>query len=180
MELIGQFRCNRLFLADAHQYWYHGAILGFSSGLESTVNEIRGIVKDNGIEKLVTIGTSMGGHASLLFGGLLGVQHIVAFSPQTNITSKFLSEIGDNRWAQKMEEINQIGFEHLNLSSMDLSAIDARLYYDGGDELDSHHAACLSGAPGVTITDVAGGGHSVAYEMAKRGEVSRILGEFLN
>lgn len=56
-----------------------------STGIQDHVRFLRGIIDESQCENIVTIGVSTGGFAAILFGVLLGVNHAVAFDPQTFI-----------------------------------------------------------------------------------------------
>ena len=121
----------------------------------------------------------MGGHGALLLGSILNAEQIIAFSPQINISADFLEEIQDKRWELKMKEINTIGFDYLDLSKIDMSNSNVQIYYDGSDALDKRHISLIKERDGISANDVRLGGHATAFALAKSGEVSRILNNYL-
>lgn len=84
-NLLSQVDIKKIFVRDVHDAWY-------SKGLKNIVDSIEGIAEylNERIErikpkKLVTLGSSSGGYAALLFGCLLNADQSIAFSPQTKI-----------------------------------------------------------------------------------------------
>jgi hypothetical protein len=76
----------KYFVIDKNNLWYHGGIKTISNDVNSTVEYLKNII--DGYEKVIFIGTSAGGYASILFGSLLNVDTVLAFIPQTIISNK--------------------------------------------------------------------------------------------
>lgn len=72
-----------LFLKDSKQQWYLGELPGISKTIEETTEFLHKQV--NGYDKVIFIGASSGGYASILFGSLLNIDAVIAFYPQTNL-----------------------------------------------------------------------------------------------
>ena len=81
-SLHGADNANIIFLKDFKQIWYQNGLLGLTSDVEETVHYLRTIIP-NTTEKIVTLGTSSGGFAAILFGSLLEAEASISFSPQT-------------------------------------------------------------------------------------------------
>ena len=60
---------------------YHQGIRGLSTNIDETVEYLRDKIK--GYKKVVFLGNSAGGYATILFGSLLGVTSVLAFIPLT-------------------------------------------------------------------------------------------------
>lgn len=75
--------CDLLFYVDRKQCWYHHGIQGVSTNIEETVKHLSN--KIQGYKKVVFMGVSAGGYASILFGSLCNVSNVVAFVPRTNL-----------------------------------------------------------------------------------------------
>lgn len=72
-----------------------------NKNIVDTVNYLDGVLKSLGTRKTIFCGNSMGGYAALMFGYLMGVDKIIAFSPQTTINTKWLILNNDFRWFKK-------------------------------------------------------------------------------
>lgn len=100
MDVTGMMRYNRVLLRDPTKSWFH---LGFGEpggSFDSVVQTVRDLHRDLKGEKLMTIGTSMGGYAALLAGHLLGADYVHAFSPQTYLNAANMARQEDSRIAR--------------------------------------------------------------------------------
>jgi hypothetical protein len=76
--------CDLLFYIDKNQCWYHKGIDGITNNIDCTVLYLNKIIKDGNYEKVIFMGTSAGGYASILFGSLCdNVDNVISFFPQT-------------------------------------------------------------------------------------------------
>jgi hypothetical protein len=77
--------CDMLFYIDKHQCWYHSGIENITTNIDETIDYLNNIIS-NKYEKVIFIGTSAGGYASILFGSLCNhVSNVIAFIPQTKL-----------------------------------------------------------------------------------------------
>lgn len=77
-------KCDLLFYIDTNQCWYHKGIHGITNNIDDTVLYLNNIIKDGNYEKVIFMGTSAGGYASILFGSLCdNVNNVIGFIPQT-------------------------------------------------------------------------------------------------
>ena len=65
---LARLDAHRLFLIDHAQHWFHSGVRGFSSSVEETCERIAALMSDVGAERLVTLGSSMGGYAAAVHG----------------------------------------------------------------------------------------------------------------
>lgn len=72
-----------LYLRDDKDSWYNAGIEGVGHDVAQIADHIRRTANDVGATTIVTVGSSMGGYAALLFGALLDAERCVAFAPQT-------------------------------------------------------------------------------------------------
>lgn len=77
------FESDLLFLKDAKQEWYLGSLAGVGENVQETTDFLDGIFSK--YDKIVCMGCSAGGYASLLYGSLLKVNCVIAFYPQTDL-----------------------------------------------------------------------------------------------
>lgn len=77
--------CDLIFYIDHHQCWYHKGIEGITIDVDSTVSYLNDIIqRSSHYQKVIFLGTSAGGYASILFGSLCSrVDHVISFIPQT-------------------------------------------------------------------------------------------------
>jgi len=74
--------CDLLFYIDKNQCWYHKGIEGITNNITETICYLNNIFKS--YEKVICMGISAGGYASILFGSLCNnVNNVISFIPQT-------------------------------------------------------------------------------------------------
>jgi hypothetical protein len=86
-KITSEFGVERLFVRDLEQAMYHRSLPGMGHGPEGVVQYVKQKATEQNIERLVVMGNSGGGSASLLFGALLDANSTYAFSPVTFIGS---------------------------------------------------------------------------------------------
>lgn len=75
---------KHIFIRDIHKQWY---LAGINSEICNPKLLLEFLQKETDGYQLITIGSSAGGYASLLYGNLLGAIRIYAFSPQVELHS---------------------------------------------------------------------------------------------
>lgn len=141
--LLQRKDCAAIILRDTTSSWYQPIddcrsddILPF---LQSRVK---------GYDRIVCIGYSMGGYAALKYGRLLNAQHVLAFAPQTVLSTHALAAMGDNRWEQYLPRVRQIigDSDHLDLAP-DINSDGAAIFVaEHGNQLDLEHANRFAGS----------------------------------
>ncbi len=79
-----------LLLVDYNCRCYHQGLKGLTSNVDETANYIQNIII--GYKKVVFVGVSAGGYASILFGSLLKVNDVIAITPQTKLKAVFFDD----------------------------------------------------------------------------------------
>ena len=76
--------CDLIFYIDKNQCWYHKGISDITNNIDETVSYLNTIIKTGHYEKVIFMGTSAGGYASILFGSLCNnINYVISFIPQT-------------------------------------------------------------------------------------------------
>jgi predicted esterase YcpF (UPF0227 family) len=84
LSSIYSAKFDLLFYIDKNQCWYHKGIQGITNNIDDTILYLNKIIKDGNYEKVIFMGTSAGGYASILFGSLCeNVNNVISFIPQT-------------------------------------------------------------------------------------------------
>jgi hypothetical protein len=81
---------NRHFYVDTYKSCYHKGISGISNNIDETVKYLKNEIKD--YKNVVFLGCSGGGYAAILFGSLLNVTSVIAFTPPTIRYDKNIDE----------------------------------------------------------------------------------------
>ena len=83
------------FYIDKKQCWYHKGIYGITNNIDDTVLYLNSIIKKSNYKKILFMGVSAGGYASILFGSLCNVSSVIAFIPRTKIINPINKKYGD-------------------------------------------------------------------------------------
>ena len=71
------------FYVDCNRCWYAKGLEGITTNVDETVEYL----KTKKHKKNIFLGNSAGGYAAILFGSLLEVDRVIAFHPQSNLTT---------------------------------------------------------------------------------------------
>jgi len=71
------------FYIDKKQCWYHKGFDGITNNIDDTVLYLNSIIKKSNYKKILFMGVSAGGYASILFGSLCNVSNVISFIPIT-------------------------------------------------------------------------------------------------
>ena len=83
------------FYIDKKQCWYHKGIDGITNNIEDTVLYLNSIIKKSNYKKILFMGVSAGGYASILFGSLCNINNDIAFIPRTRLINPLNEKYGD-------------------------------------------------------------------------------------
>jgi pimeloyl-ACP methyl ester carboxylesterase len=81
----GLSRVNKIFLRDKYRSWYHRGLPRMGRDIDAVASFLQQYTAHASTHKIIAVGNSGGGYAALLFGALLGVDEVHAFSPKTFI-----------------------------------------------------------------------------------------------
>lgn len=169
---------NFIFIRDNKQSWYFKGINELSTDHESNVEGIRNLIKESGCSKVIFIGNSMGGFASILYGALLNVDVVLAFAPQTFIDKENRGKYKDTRWS---EQINSLHKEIPTNRYYDLSNISDISYetkiklFCGVGGLDTTHVEHISNISNTEVNKIGIKGHGVIKHLKNNGELKKII-----
>lgn len=176
---------KRLFVRDLRQAWYHEGVPGLGSTLVETIEALRNRVAQYDVDRVVTMGSSMGGYAALVFGTQLQADAVLSFGPQTVLDVPALLEAGDERWVERLGEVEAAGDLNRSWSDLRQALIGAPLpgreavtrceIYFGQLGHDRWHAERLRGLEGVRLYRFGRGGHSTARMLRQSGALDRVL-----
>tara|TARA_R110002049_G_scaffold287700_2_gene469868 strand:- start:7 stop:684 length:678 start_codon:yes stop_codon:yes gene_type:complete len=150
-NVLKEVTCDKIFLRDFKQAWYHRGLNEEIDNIESLKIYLDKLITTKEYKKVVFLGNSMGGYAAILFGNMLPVDHIIAFSPQTFISKLKRYWYKDKRWANQIEATykdnrHQKRYYDLKpfLKNERHKLIPLDLYYSHNHKLDSIHCERLN------------------------------------
>jgi tetratricopeptide (TPR) repeat protein len=87
---------NKLFVKDSSHSWYNGTLGGVFKKDTDFFEELKSIVDCFDNKDVSFVGSKMGGYAAILYGVVLNIKKVLAFSPQFYIKSKYIEKLTDN------------------------------------------------------------------------------------
>jgi len=176
---------NFIFIRDMEQAWYYNGIRGLSTNHDLNIDTLNLLINQTEHTKTIFLGNSMGGYASILYGSLLDVDHVLAFAPQTFINKDKRVNNGDHRWPKEMNRLHSKIPTH---PSYDLSELlpktnydtDIKVFCGGQSKLDIIHADNVKGLKNVDIHVEQKGSHGVIKDLKNNGKLADIINDILN
>ena len=181
-EFTSGLPVKRLFVRDPDRVWFQHGVPGFGKGIDEVAASLRAIVDEQEIERLVVIGSSAGGYASLAFGALLEADLVLSFSPQTILDRAWREEVGDQRWGGHFENLDALGGPDPRWVDLRIALprelrprTTCEIHYPALFEDDARHAERLTGLDGVKMVEHERGYHNFIQGLRNRGELAGIF-----
>lgn len=150
-----------LLVRDPADSWYNAGLPGVASTVDEIAARIAHEVDLLGATRAVTIGSSMGGYAAILFGCKIGAERAVAFVPQTLLDPELPFHAPPAELDLQEPDLDPV------IGVARQTKIDILV---GRDNLvDVFHAQRVAAHPSVRVLG-APGGHSFATALYERGE----------
>ena len=103
--LQSHFQMHFIFVKDRTKSWYSNGVYEIGNNVDEVVTYLSKKIKTIQYTKIITTGMSMGGYASLLFGKLLHVDHIISFAPQIFIDNRSRKKYKDFSYEYQISKI---------------------------------------------------------------------------
>ena len=179
LNLTRDIPAKKIFVRDLEQSWYQMGLRGIASDVDGLTAYFRDVIRSQSVRRVVTVGNSMGGYASLLFGALLNVDAVLAFSPRTYLSfGKSLLTL-DFRWRRQVAKARRANKNPIYLDLRRVMQTTVRkgtyhLHYSADDFRDTLHALNMRGT-GVDLVRHPQGGHVLVKHLRDSGELKRAL-----
>lgn len=177
--------CSCLFFKDFYQCWYQKGLLGLTDDVFETKDMIQRMIEDIAPNQILTIGTSAGGYAAIMFGVLLGVSKVLAFSPQTQVGNRVVQEFGsldtsnisiDNNKQNVVLDLVKL----IEDSSNNIKLPETHIYFGDLNRNDKLHAKRLSQFQNIHLHPIAQEqGHNIAGILKSKNQLDGIIDNFL-
>lgn len=191
LRAVEPFPVNKLAVRDVRQMMYQQGFPGTDGTAASVGHLLREYVADRGFKATLTMGSSMGGYASLLYGWFIGADVVHAFAPLTRLPTRTVPQnlLLLAKGHRRLATVNfRLLFDReLDRSCYDLSKVLSQsngrttyhIYYGTGHSRDNIHAKRMADIPGVMLHPYDTNDHQVATQIRDSGELSRILARSL-
>lgn len=185
LNSLDKYTINKIFLRDFRQVWYHQGLLNISSNSEETLSYLKKKITEINAKRVIFLGNSSGGYAAILYGCLLNVNHVLAFSPQTfvNKLTRFFKR--DQRWQSQistMYDIKNLDKKILNLCDLLNSTkynTTVNIYYGKNNKLDSKHAMFLRKCNNINLFPKEGDSHNIIKDMRDDGSLFKEIERYV-
>jgi esterase/lipase len=179
-KILSNYNCHQIFIKDSKQSWYQSGIEGYPT-INSLKIKLGELIED--YNDVIFIGNSMGGYAAIMFGVLLNVDNVIAFSPQTFIDYYRRIYYKDIRWPIQIKKIHNLNIDKIdNLKSklkLKKYKTSINIYYSISDKLDKIHSERLKKIKQCNLYSFNYGGHNLVKAMKENKELFKILDENL-
>lgn len=182
-NLVAGEPVGKVFVRDLDQAFYQRGVRGLGTSVDQVASGLRGLIGER--SRIVFVGQSAGGFGAMLFGALMGVDEVLAFSPQTFLSPWWRRRHHDDRWPAEVARARHgAGWRLRNLDVRPgLRAAKGRvtvnLYYGDQNRLDEVHCRHLERLPGVQLHPVATGSHAVARRMRENATLREVVNRSL-
>jgi len=154
-----------IFVKDVRNQWYNRPLPGLGDNVSEIAAGLRELTK--GYRQLATFGSSMGGYASILYGGMLGADHIIALSPQTLLQEPL------PRYSRKIHSGS-----YLDLSKLRPCPTSRYTILVGEEELfDIYQVNRLFTEQGIAYGIVPTAAHNIVKLLDDRGQLDLVIEE---
>jgi hypothetical protein len=128
---------KHIFLRDIHKQWY---LTGINSNIHSPVLLLDFLRKECDEQRIITVGSSAGGYAAVLYGSLLGAEAVYSFNGQMELCSLLTtSSYGINPLVFKFAESERA--KYYDLRHFISKVIQIYYFYSINSDWDSQQAA---------------------------------------
>ncbi|MCB0619038.1 MAG: hypothetical protein KDC43_08300 [Saprospiraceae bacterium] len=178
--VLRNYQVKKMFVRDVDNYSFHGGLRGLTNNIDETAGVISDLIRQSGVEKVVSIGNCQGGYGAILFGVLCDIPEIITFAPLTFLDRWNRFRYREMRWPSGFRRIYSCprrSPEYFDLRKLkDLGKPRIDVYYDIDFRVDKNHSERLAkGHPNISYYPRHGGQHLLVKNLKKSGELDRIL-----
>lgn len=164
-----------LLLKDPRRRWYQAGVPGVGRTVHDIVRFIQHKVTRTNPGRFISIGSSAGGYAAILFGCMLGADMVIAFGPQTFLDNNNRTTYGDGRWDSAIRKISDS--EYLDLYNLvrDSPKTQVIIMVGSKEPIDIIHGFYLNGLKNVTLLIETSSKHNCARTLKEQGLLSDFI-----
>jgi hypothetical protein len=177
-RFLAALGASAIFMSDKNRLCFAAGAKGMGLNFDQTIAYLREKLAELQCTRLVTLGTSAGGYAAMLYGLNMRAHTVLGFGSVTNATPEYLSTDPRGRLAAK-RAARQVEPKNLDVRPRIVdpaNTTDVHLYYGEGMEVDSRNSKHLEGLPRVALHPMMNfDQHQVLRELVLRGQFQGIL-----
>ncbi len=183
----GMKNINKIYIRDKNRLYYHRGLPNVGNNIDSIANHLCQYTTHPSTHRVVVFGNSAGGYAALLFGHILQVDEVHAFSPKTLIDP--IKRLRLNNLPRKHRTRIILSslplFFHGQAEYFDLkrffetsleNKVDFHLYFPSGHKIDTFQTSRMKNLPNVYCHPYKYHKHNLIKVLKQTGELSEIIG----
>ena len=165
--------------------YYLTGLKNSTTNLKETIDLIKKLSSSKDYKKIVSIGSSAGGFAAILFGQLLNFSKVIAFNPQTVISEEKESIINDIFYTvdicKKLRNLNPSDTLYqkcLNLKNLVPFKTKVDIHVSNLSEVDMNHANYIK-HKNCKLIKYNSSSHLLALQLKEDKKLKDIIEEYL-
>jgi hypothetical protein len=182
---------SRIFLHDPSGTGFYRGVSWLRGAIDEVVAALRSLIKELAPSAIITFGEGLGGHAALVYGGLLGASRIVAIEPPAHLIADELASHNDHRWERALVELPEPEiarhydvpslFKRIGYTGRAFILLGSRRGNDHHDAVSHNviHAHRLALSDQVTLCPFPEVGQGLLSVLSECGEAEQVLGSYL-
>jgi len=184
--VLGNHDVKKLFIKDSKTAWFLRGIVGISDNTPACAKAIKLFARMMGVERIITIGSSMGAYGALLYGNLLRADVVLAFGPQTAIDPATAEWCRDGKIKYYKEHVypymenQKYIMRYLDLSNRMIrwnGKTEYHTFRSSTHRMDRYQVKKIAGCPHVRqhLIPDEHKQHNIARILRERGELQKII-----
>ncbi|UTW61846.1 hypothetical protein KFE98_17805 [bacterium SCSIO 12741] len=182
MRSLDTFPVTKVFIRDFEHSWYLNGIPGVSNGPSETLFYLKKLISRFNPSKTIFIGSTFGGYAAMLYGNMLKVDEVHAFSSQSFLNGWNRLTHLDGRWKNYIRRLNPNASDFLDLKKYfrenRSTNTNFHMYWDCTNHLDSVHASRMNFS-NFYLHGYPFGGPTIMKSLFENGELQNIVRNFV-
>lgn len=181
-RLLDGLACDQVFVRDVEQAWYQRGARPEARSIRQLADALDRIRRERSYRRTVFVGNSMGGFGAMVLGGILDVDHVLAFSPQTFVQLPLRLIHGDRRWRDQVRRLHLRPRSHPRYRNVAWALrhhaprnLTIEVHVSSQDSLDLAHARYLAKRWPIELRVHREGGHGLVRVLRGDGQLEFIL-----
>jgi len=162
---------SRLLVRDPSELWYNAGLPGIGETVEEIAAWLRTKLAELGAERVVTVGTSMGGYAAILFGCMVGARRALALAPQSLLDVRLPALVPPPEVNRQVIDLEPV--------MRDFPQTEVDVVFGRDSILDVFHAQRIGVLDSVRLLSPQRSGHLIARQLKREGRLRELVDEAL-